>query len=325
MVKWGVFMVTHERSSKVVARAFIGFLLGMMSFYACATVQYPLTVKDGLGRTVIISKEPQRISSKTLFTDEVLIGLKASSRLVSLTNVANDPNYSLISKQLPKGIPLVDLNVEMMMFNQPDIVFVAGWSNLVKLEQLAAMGITVYCLPELTTVSDIKKEIEQLGTILNREKGARALVDAMVQRLKTEITIPTHPLTVLDYNPWGMSNTDNSSWGTVLKQAQAVNAITKMDRSGNRYGQVPISKEAIIVLNPDVIFIPDWLDKKGSGKADSFKKQVLSDPLLQSVNAIKNKRVYHIPQALKGTNSHHIVDAIVFVNQALYQKDSDSL
>lgn len=289
----------------------------LLSWSTMAETTYPLHVVDGLGHTVILDKAPTKISSKTLFTDAVLLELVDKEQLSSLTDLANNPNYSAIKDILPKSVPLLALNVEMIIANRPDLVFAANWSDASKLAIIESAGIPVYRIQTPNTLKEIETEILRVGDIVNRRPAAERVIENMQQRLQQEVILPKKRLTALDYNPWGTSSGQDSTWDEVLKQANLNNAIEGL--VSDKYGQVPVSKEMVIALNPDILFIPAWVygDEKG---ADKFKQDVLSDPSLQSVNAIKEGRVYQMPHVLRSVYSQYIIDAILFVNHSAYKK-----
>lgn len=289
----------------------------LVSLPSMAETVYPLSLIDGLGKQVIIEKEPTKISSKTLFTDAVLLELVDDSSLSSLTDLANNPNYSAVKDILPKSIPLLALNVEVIIANRPDIVFAANWSDASKLSIIESAGIPVYRIQTPNTIKEIEAEILRVGEIVNKSEAAKDVIAKMKARLEHDVIHPNQKLTALDYNPWGTSSGQDSTWDEVLKQADLNNAIEGL--VSDKYGQVPVSKEMVIVLNPDVLFIPAWVYGDESG-AETFKQEVLSDPSLQSVTAIKEGRVYQMPHVLRSVYSQYIIDAVLFVNHSAYKK-----
>ncbi|MBB1313741.1 MULTISPECIES: ABC transporter substrate-binding protein [Aliivibrio] len=288
-----------------------------LSFSSMADTIYPLSLTDGLGNQVIIEKEPIKISSKTLFTDAVLLELVDNNRLSSLTDLADNPNYSAVKDILPKSVPLLALNVEMIIANRPDIVFVANWSDASKLAIIESAGIPVYRIQTPKTIAEIEAEILRVGDIVNRRDAAEKVIEMMHSRLRNHLIHPKKALKALDYNPWGTSSGQDSTWDEVLEQAGLENAIEGL--VSDKYGQVPVSKEMVIVLNPDVLFIPAWVYGDDNG-AEQFRQAILSDPSLQSVTAIKEGRVYQMPHVLRSVYSQYIIDAILFVNHSAYKK-----
>ncbi|MFT7697480.1 MAG: iron complex transport system substrate-binding protein, partial [Reinekea sp.] len=95
----------------IVAVFAIFFFAGPIS----AETAYPISRIDGMDKTIRLEREPQNISSKTLFTDEVLTAILPSDRLTSITSLASDPNYSNIADRLPNGVAQLDFYVEPIL------------------------------------------------------------------------------------------------------------------------------------------------------------------------------------------------------------------
>lgn len=286
---------------------------------AFAHSDYPMTITDGLGNEITLKEAPKRVSSKTLFTDEVLLSLLPSERFTSLTNFAADPTYSNVANQLPEGIPLLDLNVEAILANQPDIVFAANWSDAGIVTQLKQAGIPVYLVNTPFTVEAIQAEILKLGDLLNVHEEAEALVASMDAKLESYSAkvadIKAAKVVALDYNTWGTSSGVDTTWHAVLSKAGIENGSARYEQGD--FGQVAMSKELIVALNPDLLFLPGWVYGDDEG-ADKFFQQILKDPSLQSVKAIRTERLYQLPERLKGTYSQYIVDTIGTVVDAVH-------
>ncbi|OBT13520.1 hypothetical protein A9264_13975 [Vibrio sp. UCD-FRSSP16_10] len=297
----------------------IGSLLRALSvfglfFSAFAWAQFPLTVTDAGGTTITLSAAPQKISSKTLFSDEVLLDLIEPQRFTSVTNLVDDKQFSPIVGKVPKSVPRLDLNVERILINQPDIVFAASWTDAGRVEQLRSSGIKVFLLPIPTTLDGIKDTIKLVGKIVGEDNNAKSIVIDMEHRLQEGLILTRHKFKLLDYNNWGTSSTKNSTWQLIVKQAGFVNLVEDLD--ADKYGQTPMSKELLISLNPDVMFIPGWLDNEQQGDS-KLLQQVMTDPALRQVKAVKQGCVYPIPEALRSTYSQYIVDTILYVNQSV--------
>jgi iron complex transport system substrate-binding protein len=289
----------------------------LLSIPLLAETHYPLTVFDDLDNKITLTKAPQKVSSKTLFTDEVLTSILSPQRLSSLTNYAADPGYSNITNQLPKAVPLLDFNAEKILSNNPDLVFAADWSDSGTIEQLRRVGVTVYLIDTPTRWQDIQAEILKIGQILNVEAQAEQLLherNLQLQALSSQREeIKQHRLVALDYNTWGTASGVDTTWNTVLEQAGLINGSAQFEQG--RFGQVAMSKELIVTINPDVLFLPGWVGDHSDGEA--FYHQLLDDPALSNVKAVHNGRVYAVPEKLRGTYSQYMVDAISFVINAV--------
>ena len=282
--------------------------------------QYPMTVVDGLGNTVLIEQAPQRIASLTLFTDEVLFDLVDGERLAAITFLAADEVFSNVAQRAAEVEMPLELNVEALIELNPDIIFVANWSDPAKLEQLRRTGLTVYTINSPVTMDGIKNEILTLGRLLNAEGPAQDIVsemDRILQEVADALTpLPAHEQrTALDYNSWGSSSGIGSSWNAILNAARVKNAVAVFQ--ADDYGQVPVSKELLVELSPDIIFLPGWIWGDPEGAA-AFEQDVKSDPSLQTVTAIREDRVYLVPENLKSTFSQYIVESVRQVAQLAY-------
>lgn len=275
---------------------------------------FPMTVTDASGTAVHLPSAPQKISSKSLFSDEVLLDLIEPERFSSVTNLVDDKHFSVVAGKMPPSIARLDLNVERILVNQPDIVFAASWSDASRVKQLRAAGIKVFLLPTPTSYEEIKQLIKLVGKMVDEQNKAEAMVTEMDRRLEEELIFTSHQYTVLDYNSWGTSSTRQSTWQLILDKAGFKNLVA--DLQADKFGQTPMSKELLVSLNPEVLFVPGWIygDDKG---AEDFMNQIMTDPALRGIDAIKHGDVYPIPENLRGTYSQHIVDTILFVNKAV--------
>jgi len=283
-----------------------------------AETLYPISRVDGMGQTLTLDRQPQKISSKTLFTDEVLTAILDSERLSSITSLASDANFSNIADQLPAGLAQLDFYVEPILNNFPDLVFAANWSEVSKVAQLRQAGIPVYLVNTPFTLDAIETEIAKLGELVNRTDQASALIASMHQDLALladqKVAIEAQQWVALDYNSWGTASGVNTTWQAILDAVGLINGTATYEQG--EFGQVAMSKELIVEIDPDILFLPSG--RYGvDPSADSFYQQVINDPALADVKAVKNQRIYQIPGALRGTYSQYIVRSIRYVTDRL--------
>ncbi|PST98286.1 ABC transporter substrate-binding protein [Photobacterium iliopiscarium] len=293
---------------------FIGCLCTSTACLSAET-SYPITVIDASQQSLTLTKTPARVDSKSMFSDQVLMALLPLQNITSLSRLSKDPTYSIIADKIPTTLPLRDLNVEQIIAEHPDLVLVASWSNGPKIAQLRAAGINVFVIKTVYSLKNIEKNILLVGQLVNKNADAIALVNEMNTKLKQQVIIPQKKLTALEYTPWGASSNHNSTINTIINHAQLNNLIA--NTNGDKFGQVPIAKEQLLALNPDVIIIP------GTDK-DGFKQQLLHDPALQTLTAIRDRRVISLPHSLRSTDSQYIADAIIYLNHKVYQPHARS-
>jgi iron complex transport system substrate-binding protein len=265
--------------------------------FAQAAGTWPRSVTDDMGSALRIAAKPQKIVSITLPTDEILLSL-ARNRLAAVTGFAEDPAVSNVASQvIDVPVKLAQLNVEVVVSLKPDLVFVADWTQAASVKQLRDAGLVVYQFKSPSTVKDIESAITRIGTAVGEEDGARNLTRWMDTRLsavaaKVGTLSPDKKLTVMDYNTWGTSSGAGSSWDEIIRLAGLKNAVAGL--KADQYGSVPLSKEKLLTLDPDILMLPSWVYGDPTG-SDMFYAGIINDRALSSLRAVKQGRVHRMP------------------------------
>jgi len=298
------------------APAFVVFIAACAAIVlpAAASAQgWPRTVTDDMGASLALAKKPQKIVSVTLPTDEILLALVQKSRIAAVTGFSEDASVSNVASQVfDVPVKLPQLNVETIVSLKPDLVFVADWTEPASVAQLRNAGLTVYLFKSPLTVREIEDRISRIGTAVGEEETAKRLVQWMDGRLAAvakslTALAPARQLTVMDYNTWGTSMGRGSSWDEIVRLAGLRNAVA--DLKADQYGSVPVSKEKILLLDPDILMVPAWVYGDPAG-SETFYKSVLEDPALRSLKAVKTGRVHRMAENVKTATSQYIVFAV---------------
>lgn len=272
---------------------------------------FPLEVVDDLGSSVLLDRKPETIVSLSLFSDEILLEMLPASRFAAITSLAQSPVYSNVAQKAQGISPVIEFNTETIISLYPDLVIAANWSEADKIAQLRQAGIQVYQIDTPFNIEGVRRGIERLGTLTGEPEAARNLIASMDSRLDslTNViaTIPQNErLTALDYNTWGTANGGDTTWNLVLNLAGITNAVAHLEAGD--FGQVPLSKEVLVDLDPDLLFLPGYIWGEDDG-AQAFYDQVRNDPALTGLKAITNDALFIFPERLKGTYSHYLVEA----------------
>jgi len=148
------------------------------------------------------------------------------------------------------------------------------------------------------------------------EKGNELVsqMDSKLKEIEDKINTlkPEQKLTALGCDSFLYAYGKNTTFDDIVTKAGIINAASVAGIEGWKQ----ISKEKIIELNPDVIFLPAWSYEGFDAKsfADEFKK----DKSLQGVKAIKNNKVFMISEAHMTTNSQYIVLGVEDAAKAVY-------
>ena len=122
-------------------------------------------------------------------------------------------------------------------------------------------------------------------------------------------------LRVLDYATWGAAMGAGSSWDELVRRAGLVNAAGGL--APDSWGQVPLSREKILELDPDILILPGWVYGDSAASA-AFLRQIVEDPALSALRAIRQRRVYRLPEGLKGATSQYVADAVEHLARLAY-------
>ncbi|MCL6454024.1 MAG: ABC transporter substrate-binding protein [Alicyclobacillus sp.] len=267
---------------------------------------FPVTLTDDAGHRVTVAKRPQRIASTTEGTDEILTALVPKKDIVLVTNYADDPQYSNVT-QLVKGIPTIqNPNAEQVIAAKPDLVLMASYTNQNVVKQIEQAGIPSYEFNDFNSIADIERNIEVVGKLVGNEAGAEKLVANMQSQLHQvqDAVKGQQKVTVLDYSSYGYAAGASTTVNDVIVDAGGINAAAKLN------GWQQITDEEVVKLNPDVII--DASDDKG------FVQKLLHNPALQTVSAIKNRRVYSVNSADLTSVSQYVTRGVVDLAKLLY-------
>jgi iron complex transport system substrate-binding protein len=286
------------------------------------SISYPLETADEAGSTLRLQRRPERIISLTSFTDDILVDLVDHRRLVGLTKFSEDRTVSNVADKISDIPKRLTVNVEVILSLQPDLVFVANWTGADKVTQLRDAGVPVYLVGTALTVPSIQEKIRTIGRLVDARQQAEAMIEQMDRRLAAvEEAVSSIPegerLTVMDYATWGSSQGSGSSWDEVIRLAGLTNAVGGF--ASDEWGQVPLSKEKILELDPDLLILPGWVYGDPAG-ADAFFKRMLEDPALHGLSAVRERRVYQMPEGLKSATSQYIVDAVEYLARLAYPR-----
>jgi len=123
-------------------------------------------------------------------------------------------------------------------------------------------------------------------------------------------------LSVMDYTTFGAAMGKGSSWDEIVRLAGLRNAVGEF--AVDEWGQVPLAKEKLLELDPDILVLPGWVYEDTRSGADAFFRQVTGDPALQGLRAVQNRRVIRMPENLKSTTSQYIVAAVEYLARLAY-------
>lgn len=249
------------------------FFLLASCFLLPAYSQYPRTLKDDLGREIVLKAAPKRIVSMLPSITETVCAIGACQHLVATDTYSDWPEAI---KKLPKVGGLYDPNPELIVSLKPDLVLLSVYGKLQ--EVLEKAGIVTFAI-STETYDDIFRSTRLLGQVLN----LRSEAERLVSRIQNEVyAVETRaakanerPSVYYEIDPTPYSVGPDSFIGVLIGKARGQNIIPK------ELGPFPqVSPELVVQKNPAIIVLTH------SGAADLKKR-----PGWAAIAAVKNDRL----------------------------------
>ena len=246
-----------------------------------------LTILDMDNRTVTVPMPVERIVATGHGSIHTLIQLGAEDKIVGCSH---PDQWSALRYAAPELDDLPDtggpsktkFNVELAVSLEPDVIFACssggGFGDVDMIQDKSQVPTIAVSSGEDLWFVD---ELRTIGAVTGNDDKARDIIAYTKEKVDeiSDITskVPDEDKPVIF--ACGCAKSLTTSCGTTHEIELAGGLCVP----GAEWGQ-QVSKEQIIKWNPDVIVIqwasPEWI------------KEMLSDPVLQNVNAVKNGRVY---------------------------------
>ncbi|GBD11847.1 Vitamin B12-binding protein [bacterium HR23] len=254
---------------------------------------------EALNGRVRIPAKPHNIHPLSGGLAEVLYLLVPPERVPSVNKAAQDPIYSNVAPLAQRAVG-VGWEPEAIVAQRPEIVLAARYDPQDLVDALQRAGVTVVQVPQRYEVEGIFQDILFVGYVVGEEERALQVEQTLRRRLQAlGDAIPKgdrrpRVLSLFSFGGQIYASARGSIAGMIIEMAGGTNAAAEA-------GITPpglVSIESIASLNPDVIIIPQRQEA-----AESFRQQLLAEPALAGVNAVKNGRVYSVPPGYFGTLS----------------------
>jgi iron complex transport system substrate-binding protein len=244
---------------------------------------FPVTVKDDVGRRVTVSKEPRRLISTAPDVTEILFALGLGDRVVGVTTWCNYPEEAKTKEKIGD---FANPNLEKVISLKPDIVIATGGVQRQFIEKLEQLGIPVY-VSYPHNLDEVINSIYRIGRITGAEENAKKLAFDLKLRV-AKVTSKVSKARVkpkVFFELWNeplMSAGPGSFIDDIIRKAGGINI------AGSSKSAYPIfSLEQLVKEDPDVIIGAE--SSMGANPLDVSKR-----PGWDTLKAVKNKKVFTI-------------------------------
>lgn len=206
---------------------------------------YPMTLTDGIGNTVTIEEEPDKIASLSPSCTEILYALGLGDKM---TGVSTWCTYPKETKNVAQIGDTFSVNIEKLIEMETDLVFVSGHAGSDAVSALGQAGIAVYTTSTVT-LDDIYNNIEAMGVITNTaDKAAGIVADMKAEAADLQETYAAFDTKKVFIDLGELYSTSKADYlGHSLSMLNTENIAYEYDYTSPR-----LSAETVIEQNPDV-------------------------------------------------------------------------
>jgi len=271
---------------------FLFFLVIVLLFWATeslATESLAIKVIDDASRPVILDQPAQKIISLSPHITELIYSAGAGDKIVGVDDYSDYPEAA---KSISRIGDANHLDIEKILSLQPDLIIAwgSGQSHNQFIEQLIHLNLNVY-ISSPEDLEAIPHTVDNLGKLA----GTYDYAKRQSQRFRDELIdiineYSEQPSITVFYEIW------NQPMFTINGQ-HVMSEVIEICGGKNVFADLPILSpeiniEAVISTNPDVII--------ASGTGNGDQRPPWLDDWLQwpTINAAKNRHLYHIPPDL---------------------------
>jgi iron complex transport system substrate-binding protein len=267
----------------------------------------PDTLVDAAGRHVVIPKTVSRVVSPFTMYTRLIVAMGGCNRLVGVSHSCVLPEEERGCGGQLLALPDVGqfgANTELIASLKPDLIFASQPDVASFASKTDAAVVAISFTSDVSMLDMFNRQIDFIGRAMHLQPQGDSL-----KRFIADVLDPVVSVTKLIpdsarlkvYFAW-------TSWtGDILNTvcefdpielAGGVNVARDAKNFAKGERGILVSREHVIKWNPDVIFISRYQEqawqKNGPTKQLPVTiNDVLNDPLLQSVSAVKNRRVYY--------------------------------
>ena len=253
------------------------------------------TVTDDNGRTVTFDKKPERIvvTSASFLDPLYAVGGSVVGRPESKTKVPPE------AKEVPRIGRVYQIDAEKVIALTPDLVILNRGMNEKLIDTLGANGIKTLVL-DGKSYDDVKREIGILAALTGEQKKGEELVrkmDSDLDAVRRSIPQEKKRVAIIHSTGQGLSvQLDGSIAGNIANILGWENTAAGMPALDKNPDAAPYSMETLVAQNPDIIFVTS-MGEEAEIRA-SMEAMFAGSPAWQSVSAVRDGRVYYLPQEL---------------------------
>jgi ABC-type Fe3+-hydroxamate transport system substrate-binding protein len=267
---------------------------------------FPAKVRNFTGTTVLLPEVPVRILPGNAGLLDAAIELTEPAHLAALPSTAFI--YSALRDEpgpWKSVYVLPNFEAEPILAAQPDLLLVQPYQLGATVDRVLEHGISVVVMPVASTWQEQLSGIRSMARLFGAEERGSELIKQLELRASAlRAPAPRNDQRVLPYGNYGSGGSTagaGTTWQIMIELAGMRNAATEAGLEGHP----GIDFEQLLAIDPDffLISLPE-------GDTGSSAEVILtSEPLLQGLRAVRERRFLRLPEFLYSTASHRMLRA----------------
>ena len=277
-----------------------------------------VTFTDDSGRdSITIAKNPKKVA--VLYGSHACLWVEAGGTVN--VGIGGKSTTALYMNQIGRDIMLDEgavtiatsssaknWDVETILAQQPDLIIcstaMSGFSTISGPAEAASIPVIAITY---NGVSDYLKWFKVFSAINDKpelwENDAMSIADE-IAAIIAKAPLENNPkvLSLLPLSKGASANLETSNMGAVIKDLNGINVAAELAPDSGK-SRVDISIETIYKANPDMIFIQCIGSEEAAKK--SLNALFEGNPVWDSLEAVKNDKVYFLPKSLFHNRPNH--------------------
>ncbi|VDN46559.1 ABC transporter substrate-binding protein [Petrocella atlantisensis] len=262
-----------------------------------ALEQYPMTIMDKYGDSVVIEAAPDTLMSLSPEITEIIFALNAGDLMIGRSTYCD---YPIETEEIQDFGTLFDLNIESIVEANPDVLFLSSMASEELASNLKNQGITVVILDKDSTLEGTYEYFQIVGQIINRSDEAKVLeekVGEQIEAVKVAVDGLTPP--TVYYVVHAAEGVDTTATGeTFIHDMITLAGGDNVAKDGSDW---MYSLEKIVEKNPYIMLCSKYWDTKAS---------IVTLEGYKDLEAIKEDRLYEVDENMIVRQGPRIGEAI---------------
>lgn len=215
---------------------------------------------------------PERVVSINLCTDQLAMMLAAPGQLISVSNMAREPESSAMAAEAGAW-PTNSGRAEDVFMLRPDLVLAGSYSTQATVDLLSRLGIPVVEFTPETSFEDARNNMMKMGQVLDKVEKARVMVARFDAALSALRMPDEKPVRAALYAANGYSAGTGTLASEILAAAGMVNIAP--DAGLTVSGTLPL--ERLVLAAPEVVI------RTARYKGTSRAEEILDHPAFRAL------------------------------------------